>query len=48
MTFPHYNYSRAANPDARRKCGRCDACLLRLRGFSQNGIDDPIRYAQRT
>jgi 7-cyano-7-deazaguanine synthase len=26
-------------------CGRCDACLLRLRGFSQNGMSDPARYA---
>ncbi len=26
-------------------CGHCDACLLRLRGFSQNGIADPARYA---
>lgn len=25
-------------------CGRCDACQLRLRGFSQAGIPDPIRY----
>lgn len=25
-------------------CGACDACLLRLRGFEQNGIQDPIRY----
>ncbi len=22
-------------------CGHCDACLLRLRGFSQNAIQDP-------
>ncbi len=25
-------------------CGRCDACLLRLQGFKQAGIDDPIPY----
>ena len=36
-------YDPASNGDA---CGSCDACLLRLRGFSQNGIDDPIRYQQ--
>jgi 7-cyano-7-deazaguanine synthase len=25
-------------------CGRCDACLLRLRGFQQNNRPDPTRY----
>ncbi|MCA9264510.1 MAG: 7-cyano-7-deazaguanine synthase, partial [Planctomycetales bacterium] len=25
-------------------CGQCDACLLRLKGFEQNGIEDPITY----
>ena len=26
-------------------CGRCDACQLRLKGFSEAGIEDPIPYA---
>lgn len=26
-------------------CGRCDACVLRLRGFEGAGMRDPIRYA---
>jgi 7-cyano-7-deazaguanine synthase len=25
-------------------CGRCDACQLRLKGFAEAGIDDPIQY----
>jgi len=26
-------------------CGRCDACQLRLKGFSEAGVEDPIVYA---
>jgi len=26
-------------------CGRCDACVLRLKGFRAAGITDPVRYA---
>ena len=25
-------------------CGRCDACLLRLKGFAEAGVNDPITY----
>ena len=26
-------------------CGRCDACILRLAGFREAGVEDPIPYA---
>ena len=26
-------------------CAGCDSCLLRLRGFTEAGVDDPIIYA---
>jgi 7-cyano-7-deazaguanine synthase len=29
----------------REACGRCDACQLRLKGFSEAGVEDPIEYA---
>ena len=25
-------------------CGHCDACVLRLKGFREQGLDDPARY----
>jgi len=37
--------SSCYDPDpAGRACGRCDSCLLRLKGFAQNGVRDPIDY----
>ena len=51
ITNPFYSMLKAPldltwscyqNEDA--ACGVCDSCALRLRGFQQADIDDPINY----
>jgi len=33
------------DPDAEgRPCGLCDSCQLRLKGFREAGVQDPVRY----
>lgn len=27
-------------------CGRCDSCLLRLKGFQDAGLTDPVKYSK--
>jgi 7-cyano-7-deazaguanine synthase len=39
--------SSCYDPDAQgRACGNCDSCLLRLKGFAENGVADPIEYVK--
>jgi 7-cyano-7-deazaguanine synthase len=32
-------------PDG-RACGKCDSCQLRLKGFREAGVTDPMKYAE--
>lgn len=43
LTWSCYDPSREGEA-----CGRCDSCLLRLRGFAQAGVPDPVRYVPAT
>ncbi len=33
------------DPIGELSCGKCDSCLLRLKGFKEAGVKDPIKYA---
>ena len=42
----HLTWSCYQNSE--RACGRCESCVLRLKGFSGAGIQDPIPYESRS
>jgi 7-cyano-7-deazaguanine synthase len=40
----HLSWSCYQNND--RACGRCESCILRLKGFKGAGVEDPIPYEE--
>lgn len=47
LTWTCYDPVEVAGSRGVLACGRCDACCLRLKGFAEAGIPDPIAYAPR-
>ena len=41
LTHSCYDPDREGNP-----CGHCDSCLLRLKGFEEAGVVDPLKYTR--
>jgi len=46
FSLTHTCYDPVVEEEQVRSCGRCDACVLRLAGFKEAGIEDPIPYVQ--
>jgi 7-cyano-7-deazaguanine synthase len=44
LSLTHSCYDPA--PDG-RACGKCDACQLRLKGFREAGVTDPVAYVEQ-
>jgi 7-cyano-7-deazaguanine synthase len=42
LTHSCYNPAKTG-----KSCGRCDSCRLRLKGFAQARLKDPLKYAER-
>lgn len=42
LTSSCYDPDQEGNP-----CGLCDACYLRLKGFKETGINDPLNYSNQ-
>jgi 7-cyano-7-deazaguanine synthase len=45
LALTHSCYDPRLRGEEVLACGACDACLLRLKGFAEAGLSDPIPYA---
>ena len=43
-----YHLTRSCYNGRERACGVCDSCKLRLKGFAEAGVKDPIEYETAT
>jgi 7-cyano-7-deazaguanine synthase len=46
FALTHTCYDPVSSEGSVLACGRCDACLLRLKGFREAGASDPLAYAR--
>ena len=42
-----YQFTHSCYKGGEKACGVCDSCKLRLRGFAEAGVEDPIAYETR-
>ena len=47
LGVPYRMTQSCYDPIGGRACGRCDACLLRRKGFAEAGVPDPTLYGAR-
>ena len=46
LGMTHSCYDPVVTEEGVSSCGRCDTCILRLAGFKEAGVEDPIAYAE--
>lgn len=48
LGVPYRMTQSCYDPIRDRACGRCDACVLRRKGFAEAGVPDPTMYVARS